>query len=149
MSTVTLPAFQITGISTRTINNGSAGKDIKALWDRFFGEDLLNRIPGKLSTDIYCVYTNYESDHTGYYDCLLGCKTENGKSAPEGFTMLSISAADYQIFESQGPLPHTVLDTWQQIWESDIVRKYTADFDVYPISAFGAEEPTILTYLSV
>ena len=128
---VQLEEFLVVGISVRTINNGQAGVDIKNLWDRFFAENITANIPDKVSDVIYCVYTDYESDYTGYYTCLLGCKVSAVNRLPEGFTHCEIPASDYALYLSTGELPQAVLTTWQEIWDSNIKRKYQADFDLY------------------
>ena len=75
MQEIKIEAFDIIGISIRTTNeNMQAAQDIGALWGRFKGEDIFSQIPGKLEDDIYCIYTNYEGDHTKPYDVVLGCK---------------------------------------------------------------------------
>jgi predicted transcriptional regulator YdeE len=44
--------FEIVGIAVRTTNqNGEAEKDIGALWKRFYAEDALSKIEGKVSED--------------------------------------------------------------------------------------------------
>jgi predicted transcriptional regulator YdeE len=35
------------------------------------------------------------------------------------------------VFNSPDARPETVLQTWMQIWKSDIPRAYQTDFDVY------------------
>ncbi len=126
-----LEEFTIVGISVRTINNGQAGVDIKNLWDRFYAEGIADKISNKLSTDLYCVYTDYASDYTDYYTCILGYKVATAEDLPVGLTYCVIPAADYKVYESTGELPQAVLATWQQIWDSGIKRAYKADFDIY------------------
>ena len=144
---INLPEFLIAGISVRTINNGQAGVDIKALWDKFYKEQIIEIIPGKLSGDIYCVYTDYETDYTGYYTAVLGCKVSSIAELPAGLTGIIIPASAYAVCESKGNLPHSVLTTWQQIWDSDINRAYKADFDVYTNNSWSGG--SVLTYVGV
>ncbi|HJP64383.1 MAG TPA: effector binding domain-containing protein, partial [Mucilaginibacter sp.] len=52
--------FYIAGIAVKTINkNDRSSQDIGSLWERFMSENIMEKIPGKLSDDIYCVYTDY------------------------------------------------------------------------------------------
>ena len=51
--------MKIVGISVRTTNqNGQAMQDIGNLWQRFFSEQLLTKIPNKVSDAIYNIYTD-------------------------------------------------------------------------------------------
>ena len=143
------PAFFVAGISVRTINNGQAGKDIKALWDRFFGDDIYGKIENKVSYDIYNVYTDYETDHTGYYTAILGCKVSTLEGLKEGFTGIIIPADNYKVHSLDGKCPHNVLDAWAEIWNSGVNRKYTVDYDIYIPNPKSFEDSEVKIYLSV
>jgi len=127
-----LDEFNVIGISVRTSNkDGNARKDIGALWKRFMSEGLMNSISSIDSDEIYCVYTDYESDANGPYNAIIGCKVKNLNSIPEGFIGKLIPAASYHVYSSSGNLNETVPDTWQLIWSTEQQRAYIADFDVY------------------
>jgi predicted transcriptional regulator YdeE len=144
-----LDSFYVMGISCRTINkNGQSGKDISELWDRFYKEDILSKIPNKVSNDVYNVYTDYESDHNGYYTTILGCMVKSLDAIHSGYTGKPIPAGHYNLYVSTGKLPNCVLKTWQDIWKSGIERVYIADFDVYPESG-DMDNARVETYLSV
>ena len=150
IETIELPAFYAAGITVRTINqNGQSRKDMMALWNRFMGDNLLQQIAGRISDNIYCFYTDYESDYMGYYTALLGCKVNEPASAPEGFTGISIPAGKYQVYSLSGDPLHSILDAWQEIWASDAGRAYTFDFDLYSANARSFEETEVKIYLSV
>lgn len=66
--------INIVGISVRTSNNnGEAGRDIPALWNKFLVEGISEKILNKVDETIYCLYTDYEKDHTTPYTTILGC----------------------------------------------------------------------------
>ena len=70
--------FKIIGISTETSNKeGEASTAIGALWGQFISENLLEKIPNRVDSDIVCIYTDYESDYTGKYTCILGLKVSS------------------------------------------------------------------------
>ncbi len=125
--------FDIVGIKTRTINDGSAGKDIPALWGRFMKEDIMNRIPNKEGQSIYCLYTNYESDHLHPYDVVIGCKVNSTDNIPDGFIHLNVPSTDNAQFLAKGNIEHgeAVVATWMEVWKSDLNRAYTVDYEVY------------------
>ena len=144
------PGFFVTGIAVKTTNqNGQSEKDIGSLWTRFMSENLAQQIEEKLSDDIYCVYTDYESDHTGEYTAVLGCKVPDANDIPGGFFTALIPAGDYHVYNPQGKFPECVANTWREIWETPIDRKYTADYDLYKAGASSFEETEVEVYLAV
>ncbi len=145
----TLATTYIIGISVRTINQDKkAGTDIKNLWDRFFAEGIMDNIPNKVSTDLYNVYTNYQSDHLDWYDCILGCRVSTLDEIPDG--MVGIMAdGQFEIFTSRGELPKSVLDTWVHIWSSDLKRAYRTDFDLYQLDKMDPANAVVTTWVSV
>ncbi len=147
---VTLEELSVVGISVRTTNQkGQSQKDISKLWSKFMGENIAEKIPNKVNDNIYCIYTDYESDYMGAYTTILGYRVSSIENLPKGLSQKNIPASNYNLFKSTGKLPYCVLNTWKQIWELGIRRKYLADFDVYPPDAFSSESPAVETYLSV
>jgi predicted transcriptional regulator YdeE len=147
---VTLEEFKVVGISVRTTNkDGQSKKDISELWGRFMGENMAEIIPHKVNMDIYCIYTDYESDYMGAYTTVLGYKVKDTRNVPQGMAALTIPSSSYRPYLSFGNLPQSVLNTWKHIWESGVKRKYLADFDVYPPDAFSSANPVVETYVSV
>jgi len=126
--------FKIIGITTKTSNqNGEAPMAIGALWGQFISENLLEKIPNQLDSDILCIYTDYESNYTGKYTCLLGLKVSSLDIIPEGLTGREFEGGNFQPFLAKGELPQAVVETWQQIWDQDktLNRSYTYDYEVY------------------
>jgi predicted transcriptional regulator YdeE len=145
-----LIGFYVTGIAIRTTNqNNQAQKDIADLWARFMAEDVMSQIPGRLSDDIYSVYTDYETDHTGFYTTVLGCKVVAPDLIPDGFTNVFIGADNYHVYYLEGKFPNKIGEAWQHIWENASDRKYTADFDLYTFDAESFEETKAKIYLAV
>lgn len=145
-------SFTVVGISIRTSNkNGKAMQDIGALWKRFFAENISAIIPNKVSEDIYCMYTDYESDFTGEYTAILGCKVSSTDNIPEGLISKEVSASKYHIYEATGEVHEAVGKTWGYIGgqAENTDRAYEADFDVYGKDAADSKNATVRTYLSV
>jgi predicted transcriptional regulator YdeE len=144
------PAFYLTGISVRTTNrDGQSQKDIGGLWAMMMKDNLLQKIEGKASDDTYCVYTDYETDYTGFYTTALGCRVTSLAHMPEGFTGLTIPAGKYQVYYLAGKFPENVHAAWQEIWNSKVHRKYTADFDLYTANPKSFEETEVKIYLAI
>ncbi len=147
--TTHLAAFQLIGIAVRTTNaDGQSQKDIGELWERFLGGNLANQIPNKVSNDIYCVYTDYESDYRSAYTTLLGCKVRSLEFIPEGFSGKEIPETTYKHYQASGSLPECVGNAWYHIWQSGVERQYQADFDVYGEKAQNPQEAVVDIYVS-
>ncbi len=133
MKKVTIEPFQLIGITVRTTNeNGQAAQDIGQLWSKLMGEGIVDKIPNKLDSSIYSMYTNYESDHTKPYDTILGCKVSSLEDIPEGMVGQSFEGGTYGKFVCKGDLTKGLVSaSWFKIWEEDIDRVYTADFELY------------------
>ncbi len=141
MNTLRKEAFYVVGISIRTTNeNGQAMQDIPKLWQKFMSENLMEKITNRLEDSTYAVYTDYESDHTKPYTMILGYKVSDIENVPFGFIGKKIEVANYQKFEAKGDLTKdAVVNEWMKIWNSDIDRVYSSDFEVY---GEKAQDPT-------
>ncbi|MEM9648503.1 MAG: GyrI-like domain-containing protein [Bacteroidota bacterium] len=123
----------IVGLSARTSNNpGEADRDIPKLWERFMAENTINRIPHKVDQTIYAIYTDYEGDHTQPYTIVIGCNVDSLDNIPEDLTVKLIPEAEYTRFIAKGDLTKdAVINTWMDIWKTDLNRTYTTDIEVY------------------
>ena len=150
VETVEESAFFVAGLSVRTINlDGQSQKDIGDLWTKFMAEGMLQEIAGRGSDDIYNVYTGYETDFTGFYTAVLGCRVNSLEDIPAGLTGVAIPAGTYEIYSLEGKFPGKVSDAWREIWNSNINRAYTADFDLYKAGAENFDETDVKIYLAV
>jgi len=125
-------SFFVTGIAVRTTNqDGKARADIGNLWAAFRSENIQAKIPAKYSGDVYCVYTDYETDHTGWYTAVLGCRvTEAGHN---GMFVALVPSGSYRQYEPESTHPDSVGKAWMQVWEESKDRSYVADYDVYGV----------------
>lgn len=95
--------FKIIGIATRTSNtSGKAAEDVGALWGRFFEEQIGGKIPEKVSEDIFAIYTDYESDYTGEYTCLIGYQVGNLENVAEGLVAREFEGGQHIKFVAAG-----------------------------------------------
>lgn len=133
---MTIPnPLRIIGISVLTTNeNEQAAKDLNELWKRFFEENLSGKISNKISEDVYTIYTDYTSDHTGSYRAIIGFPVDSLDEIPAGcIGRVFPKEAKYAEVIAKGEMPMAVVKAWTDIWEKDeeLNRKYTADFEVY------------------
>ncbi|WP_353483665.1 effector binding domain-containing protein [Haliscomenobacter sp.] len=140
----------VVGISVRTTNqNGQSQVDIGELWGKFYAQNVLATIPNRVSDDVYCVYTDYESDQNAPFTSIIGCEVSSVKEIPSGMMLKKIPASKYRVYTAKGKLPDCVVGTWMHIWGSPIDRKYAADFDVYGVKSKDPMDAEVKTYLSV
>ncbi|MBP6532354.1 MAG: effector binding domain-containing protein [Bacteroidia bacterium] len=141
MNTSKISKFNVIGISVRTSNeNGQAAKDIPELWNKFISENMAENIPNKIDKSIYCIYSEYEKDHTRPYTTLLGCRVDNLDSIPKGMIGKTFDEATYTRILVKGNLMQgAVYNEWLKIWNSDLDRTFVADFEVY---GEKAQDPT-------
>ena len=126
------PAMMVAGIECRTSNAPDAApKDIPKLWDTFYREQVSMQIPNKVSNDVIVLYCDYEGDHTKPYSCVIGCQVGSMNTVPEGMVAKRLPETSYAIFRSIGEQPKSVVETWGQIWKTDLPRTYTGDYEVY------------------
>ncbi|MDO6682215.1 GyrI-like domain-containing protein [Oceanobacter sp. 5_MG-2023] len=124
----------VKGIKVRTKNADEMSPDtskISGLWHRFY-RDIAPTLSKEAS--ILGVYCNYESDFTGEFEELAGSDMIKGDGAVDSVT---IKGGRYLVFEGNGSMPQTVIDTWSKIWEyfgsdnPEYTRAYTTDFESY------------------
>ena len=151
MKKVTFKTFQIIGIFVRTTNeNQQAATDIGALWNTFITENILGKIPNKVNNTVYSVYTDYESDYTKPYTTILGCKVENLDNIPEGMVSITIDGGVYAKCVVKGDLTKGVVyNEWLKIWEMNVDRKYTTDFEVYDERTQNPTDAEVAIYIAI
>lgn len=136
-----LPEIKLVGISLRTNNNTEinwqTGKIFPCV-QRYFQQALYEKIPQRAKPGTtYCVYTNYESDHTGDYTYFIGEAVDSFDNVPHDLETLVIPTQNYIKF-TNGPkaMPEVVREPWLAIWQMSPkelggTRRYAADFEVY------------------
>ena len=151
MNTETLDTFTVIGIEVRTTNeNGQAATDIGQLWNKFMTEGIMDQIPNKIDSSIYSIYTDYESDHTKPYTTILGCKVKNTDTIPEGMVAKIFEKQNYTKFISKGDLTQGVVyQEWVKIWNADLDRTYTADFEVYGEKAQNPKDAEVEIFVGI
>jgi predicted transcriptional regulator YdeE len=126
-------AALLIGIECRTSNAlDAAPQDIPKLWGRFYGEDILSRIPNRVSDEVIALYTGYEGDYTQPYTVVIGCPVSSIDTVPEGMVAKTIPASSYAVFRAIGEHPKALIETWGNIWKQDTLeRTYLSDFELY------------------
>jgi predicted transcriptional regulator YdeE len=143
--------FSVIGISVRTTNeNGQSGQDIPALWKKFMAEGISGKIPNKIDNSLYCIYTEYEKDHTKPYTTILGCLVSSLDVIPEAMIGKTIEKASYEKFTAKGNLQEgIVFKEWMKIWSADLNRSFNADFEIYGEKAQNPENAEVDIFIAI
>lgn len=133
MNKININKCLIIGIQVRTTNeHNQSATDIPALWQNFFDNNIIDQIPDKIDSSIYCIYTDYEKDHTKPYTTILGCKVNSLNNIPSNMIGKTIEAGIYSKYLAKGNLLEGIVyNEWLKIWTADIPRAFTTDFEIY------------------
>ena len=151
-STQRIKEFRLIGLSlkTKTTNeNGQSAIDCGSLWQQFEKGNYAEKIPGKLSNEIFAVYYNYEGDHAKPFSYSIGCKVKESTEIPDGLNSLIIPAGVYEKIIAKGKMPDCVADAWKNIWRSNSPRAYNADFEVYGERSKNWNDAEVDIFISV
>ncbi len=151
MNTEKIESFSVIGIAVRTTNeNQQAMTDIGALWQQFISEKILEKIPNKVDSTVYCIYTDYEKDHTKPYTTILGCRVSDTTIVPDGMVAKTFPTGIYEKVVAKGNIFKGALaEAWFDIWNSDRNRTYTADFEVYSEKASNPENAEVDIFIAI
>jgi len=134
---VELAGFQVSGPKVRTRNQDEQRPQtarIGGLWGAFFAQGLAERIPNRQpDSPVYGVYSGYESDATGYFDVMAAVAVTEPAT---GYETLQVQGGVYLVFQGQGAMPQTVIETWGRIWayfeqSPGLQRRFATDFEAY------------------
>ncbi|MGF1922866.1 MAG: GyrI-like domain-containing protein [Bacteroidia bacterium] len=133
MNTININKFLIIGIQVRTTNeHNQSATDIPALWQNFLDNNIIDQIPDKTDSSIYCIYTDYEKDHTKPYTTILGCKVNSLNNIPSNMIGITIEEDSYTKYIAKGNLAEGIVyDEWLKIWGDNLPRAFTTDFEIY------------------
>ncbi len=147
-----LPQLNIIGIAIRTTNqNNQAANDLGALWERFLTHNIIAQIPNKVSTDIYTIYTDYQSNYTEAYTAIIGIPVASLDIVPPGMVGKQFPAQKCKEYIAQGEIPQAVVNTWQFIWAQDaqLNRSYTYDCEVYTAQSQMGNNSQVSIYIGI
>ncbi|WP_050476244.1 GyrI-like domain-containing protein [Herbaspirillum rhizosphaerae] len=129
-------AIHVVGIELRT-GNAQAFQTIPLHWQRFFQEKVTTAVEGKMSDDVYAVYTHFQNagiNNHGIYSLVIGLAVDPGAELPlpAGFSRAVVPASYRVVFPVEANRPENVGEAWKKIWEySDFPKTYIADYERY------------------
>ena len=155
---VKLQEFSVIGIQARTNNADEMTGDgaIPKQWTRFFKEGIADKIPNKVDSTIYAVYTGYASDRNGEYDFIIGMKVSSVSDVPPGMVAKKVPRGKYAVVTSaKGQVAQVVPQAWQRVWGLEDnkqlggARAYKADFEVYDQRSQNPQDSQVDLYVGL
>ncbi len=127
-------AIRIMGIELRT-SNDEAMHTIPPHWQRFSTDDVLARIPGKLTDEVYAVYTHFENagvNNRGIYSLIIGAPVSSSQAVPPGMSHAVLPASACAVFTVPPNRFDQVGAVWQEVWQrDDLPKAFVADCERY------------------
>jgi predicted transcriptional regulator YdeE len=122
----------VVGVSAITSNsNPKMGEIISGLWEKLYQGGINAKIKNKINEYAIGLYSDYTQDE---YCVTAG--NEVSASDNEELTVKIIPAGKYAKFSIHGHMEKAVAKAWGEIWQMDLNRSFTGDFEEYLNSDF-------------
>lgn len=154
-----LEEIKLVGLKVRTNNKNELGSlegKIFHCVQHYFQQQLFNQIPNRKNPGTtLCVYTEYETDHTGDYTYYIGEAVTSFDGLPKDLETLTIPAQNYTKFTTKpNSMPNVLTDAWTHILKmspKDLNghRAYRADFEVYDDRASDHNKIVLDIYVGI
>lgn len=154
---VAVPEFYVVGIAERTSNQREMSGQgvIGNQWECLFGEHVLSKIPNRVDSNIYAIYTDYATDQNGEYTFLLGTKVSDASQVPVGMMAKRIPAGKYAVVTSErAPIVEAVVGAWKTVWSLSPAqlggeRAFQTDFELYDERATDPQNSQVDLYIAL
>lgn len=146
-----LPEIKLVGLDlgrTTSNENGRSSIDGGNLWQKFEKGNYADKIPNKAGDEVYAVYYGYEGDHTAPFRYFIGCRVKDYSSTPSEMKQLTIARGEFRKITAAGKMPDCMVETWKEIWSSNVERSYRYDFEIYDNRSKDWDDAEIDIYLS-
>lgn len=150
--------FSIIGIEGRTSGEKemSAGGIIPGMWQKFYMEGIIEKIPNKADERLYAVYTDFAGDRKGEYTVVIGARVKDKTQPPAGMVLKTIPSGKYAVLSSEkGTVYEVIPAAWMKIAaleDKDQLggkRAYKADYEVYTSAAIDPQNAQADLYVSL
>ena len=140
----------IVGIKIKTTNkDGKAMQDIGMTWQKLFANGIYEKISNKVNSKTIGLYTEYEGDYTKPYTFIAGAEVSKEVQIGEELESIIIPKGKYAKFIITGDVQNSVGQAWQEIWNMDLKRKYTCDFEEYQNNSEDMQKQEIHIYIAL
>lgn len=140
----------VAGIRMKTTNqNGRSLQDIGMAWQKLFANGIYGKIPNKVNGKTIGLYTEYEADYTKPYTFVAGAEVNTEVENHAEIVSKVIPKGRYAKFIITGDVQNSVGQAWQEIWNMDLKRKYTCDFEEYQNNSEDMQKQEIHIYIAL
>ncbi len=140
----------VEGIRIKTTNQeGKSVQDIGMTWQKLFEDGVYNRIQNKVNNKTIGLYTEYEGDYTKPYIFIAGAEVIKEEKDNEELANKVIPKGKYAKFVIIGDVKNSVGQAWQEIWNMNLNRKYTCDFEEYQNNSEDMQKQEIHIYIAI
>lgn len=124
---VNLAEKTVVGVSEITGNSDpNMGKIIGGIWEKLYQGGVNQRIKNKVNEYAIGLYSDYAGDQ---YCVTAG--NEVSKADNPDLTIKTIPAGKYAKFSVHGHMEKAVAAAWGEIWQMNLNRSFTGDFEEY------------------
>lgn len=140
----------VVGIKIKTTNqDGKAMQDIGMTWQKLFVDGIYEKIPNKVNHKTIGLYTEYEADFTKPYVFMAGAEVSQEIRRDREIVSKIIPKGKYAKFVIIGDVQNSVGQAWQEIWNGNLKRKYTCDFEEYQNNSEDRQKQEIHIYVAI
>lgn len=117
----------LVGLNKRVnMNDPNMGEIIGSMWEKLYQGGINQKINNKINEYAIGLYSDYEKD-----SYLVSVGNEVSKNENKDLDSKIIPAGKYAKFSIEGHMVDAVVEAWEKIWEMDLDRSYTGDFEEY------------------
>ncbi|MCI9365552.1 MAG: AraC family transcriptional regulator [Clostridia bacterium] len=140
----------IQGIKIKTSNQNEKNiQDIGKIWQKLFADGIYEKIPNKVNNKTIGLYTEYEGDYTKPYMFLAGAEVILRGETKQEVDSIVVPSGKYARFIIIGDVQKSVGQAWKEIWDMDLKRKYTCDFEEYQNNSENMQKQEIHIYIAI
>ena len=133
----------VVGVSAVTGNSDpQMGSVIGGLWEKFYQGGINGQIKNKVNEYAIGLYSDYKE---AQYCVTVG--NEVSKADNENLTVKVIPTGRYAKFSIHGHMVQAVAKAWEAIWQLDLERSFTGDFEEYYNS--DIEQADVAIYIAL
>lgn len=124
---VSLEEKIVVGLSAQTGNTDpQMQKKIGELWQNFYVSGIAETVKNKINDYAIGLYSDYIGES---YTVTVGNEVSKAENAE--LTVKKIPAGKYAKFSVHGNMQAAVSNVWEEIWNIDLDRSFTGDFEEY------------------
>ncbi|MCI9063965.1 MAG: GyrI-like domain-containing protein [Clostridia bacterium] len=140
----------VRGMKIKTTNkDGKAVQDIGITWQKLFADGIYEKIQNKINGKTIGLYTEYEGDYTKPYTFIAGAEVSKEVRIGGEVESVIIPKGKYAKFIIIGDVQNSVGQAWQEIWNMNLKRKYTCDFEEYQNNSEDMQKQEIHIYIAL